>query len=153
MPLSLTEQQRKDILLKIKNNIEKEGNCRVGWAIRQITKEEKYERSPHIIEKIANTIIQSNEYIKEPSKQSPIDFNILRNPQYKKETWINKHPIMFEVLKSFITAVFAIIVSVILSILIIGKPVNQKEVQEYEQEVNQSSLDSVSSTILKNENP
>lgn len=153
MPLSLTEQQRKDILLKIKNNIEKEGNCRVGWAIRQITKEEKYERSPHIIEKIANTIIQSNEYIKEPSKQSPIDFNILRNPQYKKETWINKPPIMFEVLKSFITAVFAIIVSVILSILIIDKPVNQKEVQEYEQEVNQSSLDSVSSTILKNENP
>ena len=60
---------------------------------------------------------------------------------------------MFEVLKSFITAVFAIIVSVILSILIIDKPVNQKEVQEYEQEVNQSSLDSVSSTILKNENP
>ncbi|GAB6283621.1 MAG: hypothetical protein STSR0008_24050 [Ignavibacterium sp.] len=149
MSLILDKEQRDKILQLIKGHINEHGNCRVGWAIKEIAGQ-KYEKSIHNLEKIANTIIQSGEYIKESSKQVEGDWNILINPQYKKDTWINKHPIMFEVVKSLITAIFAIIVSVILSILIIDKSENPKEVQDNEQEVNQNSMDSVSSPKEKN---
>ncbi|GAB6283254.1 MAG: hypothetical protein STSR0008_20140 [Ignavibacterium sp.] len=120
MSLILDKEQRDKILQLIKEHINEHGNCRVGWAIKEIAGQ-KYERSIPNREKIANTIIQSGEYIKEPSKQVEGDWNILINPQYIKVAWINKHPIMFEVVKGLITAIFAIIVSVILSILIIDK--------------------------------
>jgi hypothetical protein len=135
--LSLNDQQRKNILLKIKDHIEKEGNCRVGWAINQIMKQKKYEESIHIIEKIANTIIQSGEYIKEPSLQVKNDFNILKNPQYRL-TQINKRTVIINTIIAILT-----LLSMIISILFTSKA---KEISEQRSE---RQMDYVSKKVDK----
>src|ERR1044071_3419771 len=77
MALELTNEQRSKVISLIKRHISEHGNCRVGWALRQVAGE-KFENSIHNKEKIANRIIQSGEYIKEESAQAEKDWNIDR---------------------------------------------------------------------------
>jgi len=108
--MEISDKQAIEIIALIKSHIEEKGNCRVGWAIKQIAGD-KFEKSIHILEKVANTIIQSGEYIKEHSLQRQGDFNILKNPFYKKESWTVKHPVKFELLKALINAIISILVA------------------------------------------
>jgi hypothetical protein len=80
--MELTKDEQGKIICFIKNHIREKGNCRVGVALKEIVGKE-YENSIHNIEKIANTIIESGKYVKEPSLQKPGDLNIYKNPQYK----------------------------------------------------------------------
>jgi len=81
---NLNTKQRESIFNIIKNEIRKKGYCRVGWAVREVAGE-NYEKSIHNLEGIANTIIQTGEYIKEYSLQVPGDINIRKNPDYNEE--------------------------------------------------------------------
>ena len=69
---------------------------------------ERFEKSIHLKEKIANTIIQSGEYIKEESAQAEKDWNILLNPQYKLVQF-NRWTIVINIILSIISATAAII--------------------------------------------
>ena len=89
MALELTHEQRTGVITLIKDHIAEHGNCRIGWAMRKVAGE-KFEKSIHLKEKIANTIIQSGEYIKEESAVAEKDWNILINSQYKPmATWFD----------------------------------------------------------------
>ena len=55
------------------------------------------------------------------------DWNIRRNPAYKMEKWTERNPIGFEVIKGLITAIFSIIVSVILTLKIIDNKKDNKQ--------------------------
>jgi len=74
-----------------------------------------FDKSTHNMEKIANGIIATGEYIKEPSKQEPWDYNILKNPNYKPERWIDKNPITFEFIKGGIVVIASVLASIITS--------------------------------------
>ncbi len=82
MALELTGEQRSKVIRLIKRHIAEKGNCRVGWAMREVAGRE-FEKSIHLKEGIANTIIQSGKYIKEESAVAEKDWNILLNSQYK----------------------------------------------------------------------
>jgi hypothetical protein len=107
MALELTHEQRTGVITLIKDHIAEHGNCRIGWAMREVAGE-KFEKSIHLKEKIANTIIQSGEYIKEESAQADKDWNILVNPQYKLVQF-NKWTVIINIILCIITATAAII--------------------------------------------
>ena len=108
MALELTVEQRSEVIRLIKRHIPEKGYCRVGWAMREVAGRE-CEKSIHLKEGIANTIIQSGEYIKEESAvAADKDWNILINPQYKLVQF-NKRTVMINVILSIISAVAAII--------------------------------------------
>ncbi len=109
--MELTQEQFDKTLLTIKEEINRatSGNCRVGWALK-ISAGQQFEKSKHNIEKIANSIIQTGEYIKEPSLQAVKDFNILKNPAYNKSTsGINQNNKADKTISTFLYWIFAII--------------------------------------------
>jgi hypothetical protein len=69
---------------------------------------EKFERSIHLKEKVANSIIQSGEYRKEESAQAEKDWDILVNPEYKLARF-NKWTVIINIILSAIAATAAII--------------------------------------------
>ena len=93
--MEISEKQRKEVLSVIKKEVKRSGNCRVGWALKQVA-EPKYEKSIHIKEKIANSII-GLKYSKEESKQAKDDFNIFINPNYKS-TLFNKWTVIINLI-------------------------------------------------------
>jgi hypothetical protein len=108
MALELTGEQRSEVIRLMKRLIAEKGYCRVGWAMREVAGRE-FEKSIHLKEGIANTIIRSGEYIKEESAAvTDKDWNILINPQYKLVQF-NKRTVMINVILSIISAVAAII--------------------------------------------
>lgn len=108
MALELTGEQRTEVIRLIKRHIPGKGYCRVGWAVREAAGRE-FEKSIHLKEGIANTIIQSGEYIKEESATvADKDWNILINPQYKLVQF-NKRTVMVNVILSIISGVAATI--------------------------------------------
>ena len=73
-----------------------------------------------MLDKVAAILIQGRQYVKEKANPNfSYDWNIRRNPDYKKEKWTERNPIGFEIIKGLITAIFSIIVSVILTLKII----------------------------------
>ena len=98
--MELTNNQRTNIIHLIKTHIKEKGNCRVGWAIKNIAGNE-FGESVHNIEKIANTLIQSGRYIKEPSGVQENDWNIFVNPQYKLYRF-NKTTVIINILLTII---------------------------------------------------
>ena len=107
MALELTGEQRSKVIRLIEDHVAEQGNCRVGWAIGKIAGE-KFGKSIHLKEKIANIMIQRGEYIKEESAVAENDWNILINPQYKLVRF-NKRTVMINVILSIISAVAAVI--------------------------------------------
>jgi hypothetical protein len=108
MALELTGEQRTEVIRLIKRHNPGKGYCRVGWAVREAAGRE-FEKSIHLKEGIANTIIQSGEYIKEESATvADKDWNILINPQYKLVQF-NKRTVMVNVILSIISGVAATI--------------------------------------------
>ena len=107
MALELTAEQRSEVIRLIKRHIAEKGYCRVGWAIREVAGRE-FEKSIQLKEGIANTIIQSGEYIKEESAVADKDWNILINPQYKLVKF-NKRTVMINVILSILSLMAAII--------------------------------------------
>ena len=104
--MELTNEQKNKIEFLIKSHISQKGSCRVGWAVKIIAGE-NFEKSIHNLEKIANLLIQSGAYIKEPSAQSPKDWNILKNPEFK--IWrLNKISIIINLIFTLITVSIAI---------------------------------------------
>jgi hypothetical protein len=81
MALDLTKEQRSKVISLIKNHVAEHGNCRIGWAMREVAGEQ-FEKSIHLKEKIANTITQTGKYRKEASAQVGDDWNIFIDPQY-----------------------------------------------------------------------
>jgi len=107
MALEPTGEQRSKVISLIKRHISEQGNCRVGWALRQVAGE-KFENSIHLKEKIANTMIQSGKYIKEESAQPEKDWNILVNPQYKM-TQLQKWAVIISLILGIIGTAAAVI--------------------------------------------
>jgi hypothetical protein len=107
MALELAAEERSKVISLIKRHVVEQGNCRVGWALREIAGPQ-FEKSIHLKEKIANVMIQSGEYIKEESGVAEKDWNILINPQYKLVQF-NKRTVMINVILSIISAVGAVI--------------------------------------------
>jgi hypothetical protein len=123
----MTQDQKNEIILLIKEHIDEHGSCRVGWAAEKIL---GIKQQNHILDKISATILLSREYIKEPANPNfKYDWNIRKDPGYKAESWTERHPLTFEIAKAFITAIFTIAVSVTLSVIIIDNRDNQKNVQ------------------------
>lgn len=127
MALELNKEQREKIFALIKDVIKELGNCRVGWAIKEVAGKE-FEKSLHNIEKIANTIIQSGEYIKEPSLQVTNDFNILKNSQYKL-TQINKCSVIINTIIAFLTLIAMIISIIFAQQAYIAKELSEQKVE------------------------
>lgn len=87
--MTLTPKQKEDIIKFCKKFIDKHGSIRIGWAIQQIVGEELIPPT-HLKEKIANTIIQSGEYLKEKAEKKYPDWNIYKNPLHNKVSRIDK---------------------------------------------------------------
>ena len=116
--LPLNTEQKAKVIEKIKELVEHSGSIRVGFAAEKAL---GIKIETHVKEKIASIVTESGVYSKERSAKSYIDFNIYKTPNYKEPTWIEKNPISFEIIKALITAIFAIGVSVILSLSIFEK--------------------------------
>lgn len=101
--MELTIEQTEETLNLIKKHVNEKGNCRVGWAMSQIAGQ-KFENSLHNMEKVANRIISTGKYLKEPSMQKPGDLNILKNPQYRL-TQFNTITVVINIIIAIISAV------------------------------------------------
>jgi hypothetical protein len=100
-----------------KKDIGEQGSVRVGWAAEQILRQKPQH---NMLDKIAAVLLQDGQYVKEEANPNfSYDWNIRRNPSYKKEKWTERNPIGFEAIKGLITSIFSIIVSVILTLKII----------------------------------
>lgn len=108
--MEITAEQRNEILELIKRHILEKGNCRVGWAIEQIAGE-SFARSIHWKEKIANTIIQSGKYSKEPSQQVSNDWNIYLSPGHDRITRMDKLNLSFNIL-NFLCVIGSITIAI-----------------------------------------
>jgi hypothetical protein len=51
MALELTHEQRTGVITLIKDHIAEHGNCRIGWAMREVAGE-KFEKSIHLKERL-----------------------------------------------------------------------------------------------------
>lgn len=127
----MTIEQRNQIVELCKQHIDKQGSVRVGWATEKILGQKPQH---NMLDKVAAILLQDREYVKEKANPNfSYDWNIRRNPDYKKEKWTERNPIGFEIIKGLITAIFSIIVSVFLTLKIIdtkedtnGSPDNEK---------------------------
>jgi len=105
----LTVEERLKILTLLKNTIDREHACRVGYAIDEITKTQE----EHNIEKIAAEMIEDNKYIR-VRRIDGTDYFISKNPEYRLNKSIvaaNKWLPMLTagmVLASFITIAISI---------------------------------------------
>ncbi len=69
----------------------------------------------HILDKLSAAITKTNEYIREPANANfKYDWNIRKNPAYKKESWSDRNKILFQIMVGLITAIFSLIVGIIL---------------------------------------
>jgi len=82
--MDLASVEFNKVLEEIKEHIKLENKhtCRVGWAVVKIAGQ-KFEKSYHNFDKIANAMIESGEYAKERPSGNEKDWNIFKNPQYK----------------------------------------------------------------------
>jgi len=113
----MTIEQRNQIIELCKQHIDEQGSVRVGWAAEKILGQKAQH---NILDKVAAILLQDREYVKEKANPNfNYDWNIRRNPDYKKEKWTERNPIGFEIIKGLITSIFSIIVSVILTLKII----------------------------------
>lgn len=113
----MTIDQRNEIVDLCKQHIDEQGSVRVGWAAEKILGQKPQH---NMLDKVAAVLLEDGQYVKEPANPNfKYDWNIRRNPRYKKEKWTERNPIWFEIIKGLITAVFSIIVSVILTLKII----------------------------------
>lgn len=122
----MTKEQKERILALCKEHIDEHGSVRVGWAAKEIIGSPQQN---HIKDKIAAKLIETGEYVKEPSRKFELDWNVRKNPEYKSESWTTRKPVLFEFLKGGITAIFSIVVSVLLSVLIISKSEKGEETE------------------------
>lgn len=105
--MEITKDQKEKVIKLIKEHAAENGSCRVGWAIKkEIGKD--FEKSIHNIEKISNTIIKSNKYIKEPSAEVENDWNILINPNHKTIIF-NRNTVILNIILTLIVILLTII--------------------------------------------
>jgi hypothetical protein len=107
----MTKEEKNTIIERCIEHIDNHGSVRIGWAVEQIVMEKQQN---HVLDKIANTIIQTGEYVKEPSRRFKFDWNIYRNPNYKKTNWTEKHPILKDFVVGTISAIFSLVVGLVL---------------------------------------
>ena len=133
----MTNAERKRIVDRIIQHIVEEGQPSAGvkWAYRQIMGDTGIKKSE--LEKISSAVTSTGEYIRTKSED---DYYISKNPTYKPARWTEKHPIRYDILKGAITAIFAILVS-----LILGKAGYQENNRLYKQQ--EKRLDSLTVVI------
>lgn len=107
--MELTEIQKEKIIARIKDHIikEKNGYCRVGWAIEEVMGRNFKPKNEKVLKKhLTGLTIKSNKFIKERSEKAYFDYDISLNPSY---SWATAHPLLF----STITAVVSVALSLI----------------------------------------
>lgn len=108
----MTNEQQAQIIQNITQEVEDKGSSRVGYHADQILKEE-YEGKAvpyNIKSKIEGKITANKKYRSRPHPKFDNDFEITLNPDYKEQTWEEKHPLMDRVRTGAITAVFTLLV-------------------------------------------
>lgn len=125
MSLHLSEQQIKDTVEFIKDSVRLNGNCRVGYALKEVIGPE-YEKSFHNIEKVARIATATNEYKLSHSLEFPKDFCVFKNPSYKKERWTERNPMAFEFAKGGIIVVASVLASILTSIITTNNVMKEK---------------------------
>lgn len=138
----MTQEQKEQIIDLIKQHIDNNDSVRVGWAAEQILKSKQQN---HILDKLSAAITKTNEYIREPANPNfAYDWNIRKNPEYKKENWSDKNKILFQIIVGLITAIFSLVVGIILW-SIDKRQADQKRNELQEQvEILSDKLDSLS---------
>lgn len=109
----MDNDQKAAIIKLCKEHIDEHGSVRVGWAVEQIlgTKQQN-----HILDKVSATIIETNEFMREPANPNfKYDWNIRKNPTHKKPKWTEQNPVKYDLIKMALTAILAIISSVIVT--------------------------------------
>ncbi|MFT4019557.1 MAG: hypothetical protein QM668_21515 [Agriterribacter sp.] len=108
----MTPEQKQQIIDLIKQHIDENDSVRIGWCAEQILKSKQQN---HILDKLSAAITKTNEYIREPANPNfAYDWNIRKNPVYKKESWSDRNKILFQIIVGLITAIFSLVVGVIL---------------------------------------
>jgi hypothetical protein len=144
----MTKEQKEQILTLCKEHIDEHGSVRVGWAAKEIIGSAQQN---HIKDKIAATLVETGEFVKEPSRKFELDWNVRKNPEFRKRSWTEKRPVLFEIVKGSITAIFSIGVSVILSISIINKSEDKKQTNFNDGKENRS-VELKASSLTNSEN-
>lgn len=106
--MEITKEEKEKIIKYCKGFIARHGSVRVGWAIEQIV---GYKPLTHVKEKIANTIIQSGEYLKEQSAKKYDDWNIYKNPEHNRISLIDKVNLGLGIF-----SIIGVIISILISI-------------------------------------
>ena len=137
----MTNEQKQQIIDFMKEFIEEHDSIRVGYAAEQILKSKQQN---HILDKLSAAITKTNEYIREKANPNfTYDWNIRKNPAYKKESWSDRNKFLFQIIIGLITATFSLIVGIILW-SIDKRQVDQKQKQLQEQvQVLSDKLDSL----------
>jgi hypothetical protein len=137
----MTNEQKQQIISFMKDFIEEHDSIRVGYAAEQILKSKQQN---HILDKLSAAITKTNEYIREKANPKfSYDWNIRKNPAYKKESWPDRNKVLFQIIVGLITAIFSLIVGITLW-SIDKRQVDQKRDQLQEQvEALSGKLDSL----------
>ncbi|MBS3914644.1 MAG: hypothetical protein KG003_09095 [Bacteroidetes bacterium] len=122
---NISGEQIDAIVESLKRGVRDSHRASVKYACKQILGIES-KIHPRVVERVAAILVGTGEYLKEPGTQNTNDLDIVVNPAYKPPSWTDMHPILWEVIKGGITAIFSIIVSVILSIKILSPKVPQE---------------------------
>jgi hypothetical protein len=108
----MTNEEKQQIIDLMKRHIDENDNVRVGWAAEHILKSKQQN---HILDKLSAAITKTNEYIREPANPNfAYDWNIRKNPTYKKESWSDRNKFLHDVIIVLITSVLTLIVGIIL---------------------------------------
>jgi len=144
---TMTIEQRNQIVELCKQHIDEQGSVRVGWAAEKILGQKPQH---NMLDKVSAIILLDGQYVKEAANPNfSYDWNIRRNPNYKREKWTDRNPIGFEILKGLITAIFSIIVSVILTIKIIGDKREDDQKAPTNNELRKATTENFKDTLPK----
>ena len=134
----MTTEQRNKINELCIQHIDEQGSVRVGWAAEKVLGQKPQH---NMLDKVAAVMLADGQYVKDPANPNfRYDWNIRRNPGYKKEKWTERNLIAFEIIKGLITAIFSILVSVILTLKIVDNKQEKSDEKKSETELSRPTI-------------
>jgi hypothetical protein len=101
----MTYSEKEEIIKQILAEVNSKGSTRVGYYADNILKDKPV---PYNIKsKIEASITSSKEYISRPHPNFKNDFEILRNPDYKKESFFELHPTLEKIFIAFLGGIIS----------------------------------------------
>lgn len=112
-----SDEDKQPIIDYCEQYIAKNGYVRIGWAVSESMKGRYFQGDGHakaFYNSVSSKLVNTGKYVREPTTDVHGDWDVRLNPNYKKESWSDKNPLLHDIIICSVTFVFTLIVGIIL---------------------------------------